>query len=173
MVVPLCNSNNPLLLLLLFLYSYLCFSSSYFTLFLFVAVTLTFPCAIHGATLSQRKLTLQCTNHQEILQGSFISERITTLRRRFILSSFLSTCVFPTLSSYAKTKTKNPYDEKRLLQQNKRIQQENNAPEDFPNFIREGFEVKVVAPDNYTKRDSGLIYRDFEVGKGNLSLCRL
>ncbi|MED6171372.1 hypothetical protein PIB30_040147 [Stylosanthes scabra] len=130
-------------------------------------LTLTFPCAIHGATLSQRKLTLQCTNHQEILQGSFISERITTLRRRFILSSFLSTCVFPTLSSYAKTKTKNPYDEKRLLQQNKRIQQENNAPEDFPNFIREGFEVKVVAPDNYTKRDSGLIYRDFEVGKGD------
>ncbi|MED6171371.1 hypothetical protein PIB30_040147 [Stylosanthes scabra] len=105
--------------------------------------------------------------HKSSGNGSFISERITTLRRRFILSSFLSTCVFPTLSSYAKTKTKNPYDEKRLLQQNKRIQQENNAPEDFPNFIREGFEVKVVAPDNYTKRDSGLIYRDFEVGKGD------
>ncbi|MED6148367.1 hypothetical protein PIB30_052616 [Stylosanthes scabra] len=132
-------------------------------------LTVTLPCAIHGATLSQSKqLTLQCTNHQDILQGSFI-----TLRRSLILSSFVSTCVFPTLSSYAKTKTKNPYDEKRLLQQNKRIQQENNAPEGFPNFIREGFEVKVVAPDNYTKSDSGLIYRDFEVGKGNLSLCRI
>ncbi|KAL1367230.1 hypothetical protein HN51_021272 [Arachis hypogaea] len=125
--------------------------------------TAPLPCAIHGA----KQLTLQCTNHeQDILQGSCISEKIT-LRRTLVLSAFVSTCVFPTLSSYAKTKTKNPYDEKRLLQQNKRIQQENNAPEDFPNFIREGFEVKVVAPDNYTKSDSGLIYRDFEVGKGD------
>jgi hypothetical protein len=30
-----------------------------------------------------------------------------------------------------------------------------------------GFEVKVIAPDNYITRDSGLIYRDFEVGTGD------
>lgn len=30
-----------------------------------------------------------------------------------------------------------------------------------------GFEVKVIAPDDYVKRDSGLIYRDFEVGTGD------
>eukprot|EP00252_Welwitschia_mirabilis_P008538 TRINITY_DN20446_c0_g1_i1.p1 TRINITY_DN20446_c0_g1~~TRINITY_DN20446_c0_g1_i1.p1 ORF type:complete len:176 (+),score=5.96 TRINITY_DN20446_c0_g1_i1:77-604(+) len=30
------------------------------------------------------------------------------------------------------------YDEKRLLEQNKRIQKANGAPSDFPNFIREG-----------------------------------
>lgn len=30
-----------------------------------------------------------------------------------------------------------------------------------------GFEVKVVTQENYMKRDSGLIYRDFEVGKGD------
>lgn len=30
-----------------------------------------------------------------------------------------------------------------------------------------GFEVKVVAPENYMKSDSGLIYRDFEVGEGD------
>lgn len=30
-----------------------------------------------------------------------------------------------------------------------------------------GFEVKVVTSENYIKRDSGLIYRDFEVGKGD------
>lgn len=30
-----------------------------------------------------------------------------------------------------------------------------------------GFQVKVVASDNYIKRDSGLIYRDFEVGQGD------
>lgn len=38
-----------------------------------------------------------------------------------------------------KTKSKNPYDERRLLEQNKRIQRENNVPEEFPNFVREGF----------------------------------
>ncbi|KAL2892543.1 Peptidyl-prolyl cis-trans isomerase FKBP20-2 chloroplastic [Bienertia sinuspersici] len=87
--------------------------------------------------------------------------------RRMMLFTLVTSSSFPTLSSYGKTKTKNPYDERRLLEQNKRRQQENNAPDDFPNFIREGFEVKVVASDNYIKRDSGLIYRDFEVGKGD------
>ena len=127
----------------------------------------------------------------------------------FLVSSGL----FPTLPSSGKTKVKNPYDEKRLLEQNKRVQRENNAPDDFPSFVREGlqcfsylslnvsfqdsnklpmltvifleydsgFEVKVVASDNYIKSDSGLYYRDFEVGTGDfpksgqqvfLLLCR-
>lgn len=30
-----------------------------------------------------------------------------------------------------------------------------------------GFQVNVVTPENYIKCDSGLIYRDFEVGKGD------
>lgn len=30
-----------------------------------------------------------------------------------------------------------------------------------------GFEVKVVTQESYVKCDSGLIYRDFEVGKGD------
>lgn len=30
-----------------------------------------------------------------------------------------------------------------------------------------GFDVNVVTSENYTKCDSGLIYRDFEVGKGD------
>lgn len=64
------------------------------------------------------------------------SER--ALRRKFIISVLVLNGVFPTLSSYGKTKSKNPYDEKRLLQQNKRVQKENNAPDDFPNFVREG-----------------------------------
>ncbi|XP_021755250.1 peptidyl-prolyl cis-trans isomerase FKBP20-2, chloroplastic-like [Chenopodium quinoa] len=87
--------------------------------------------------------------------------------RRMMLVMFVTSSSFPTLHSYGKTKTKNPYDERRLLEQNKRIQRENNAPDDFPSFIREGFDVKVVASDNYIKRDSGLIYRDFEVGQGD------
>lgn len=155
------------------------------------------------------------------------------MKRRFVLYLLFSSGLFPTLFASGKTKSKNPYDEKRLLEQNKRMQKENNAPEGFPNFIREGqfhaisdfpssgnysitylncqfslnklscakssnceditvavsllshkyleigaisidvcesesgFEVKVVASDNYIKSDSGLIYRDFEVGKGD------
>lgn len=87
--------------------------------------------------------------------------------RRMLLCVLVSSGSFPTLISYGKTKSMNPYDERRLLEQNKRIQRENNAPEDFPSFIREGFQVKVVTPSNYVRRDSGLIYRDFEVGKGD------
>ncbi|KAK6920361.1 FKBP-type peptidyl-prolyl cis-trans isomerase domain [Dillenia turbinata] len=87
--------------------------------------------------------------------------------RRLFLFLLAASGMFPTLSSAAKTKSKNPYDERRLLGQNKRIQKENKAPQDFPNFIREGFEVKVVTSDNYIKRDNGLIYWDIEVGKGD------
>ncbi|KAJ8450075.1 hypothetical protein Cgig2_033269 [Carnegiea gigantea] len=94
----------------------------------------------------------------------FSQEKIA---RRMLLCVLVSSGSFPTLISYGKTKSMNPYDERRLLEQNKRIQRENNAPEDFPSFIREGFQVKVVTPGNYVRRDSGLIYRDFEVGKGD------
>ncbi|XP_022556630.1 peptidyl-prolyl cis-trans isomerase FKBP20-2, chloroplastic-like [Brassica napus] len=88
-------------------------------------------------------------------------------RRNLVYVLVTSPCLFPALPSYAKTKSKSPYDERRLLEQNKRIQRENNAPDEFPNFVREGFEVKVVASDNYVKADSGLIYRDFDVGQGD------
>ncbi|KAK7317449.1 hypothetical protein RJT34_01698 [Clitoria ternatea] len=135
--------------------------------------SLNFPCVVQGTLLSQRKpLTHGCTNQESkgyLMQDdscmSLNSEK--ALRRKLILSVLVSTGVFPTLSSYAKTKSKNPYDEKRLLQQNKRIQKENNAPEDFPNFIREGFDVKVVSSDDYVTTNSGLIYRDFVVGQGD------
>lgn len=66
------------------------------------------------------------------------------LRRRLILFVSLTTSLFPSLSSSAKTKVKNPYDERRLLEQNKRRQRENNAPEDFPNFIREGLFIALL-----------------------------
>jgi FKBP-type peptidyl-prolyl cis-trans isomerase len=89
-------------------------------------------------------------------------------RRSLVYVLVASPCLLlPALSSSAKTKSKSPYDERRLLEQNKRIQRENNAPDEFPNFVREGFEVKVLASDNYIKADSGLIYRDFNVGQGD------
>ncbi|XP_042507291.1 peptidyl-prolyl cis-trans isomerase FKBP20-2, chloroplastic isoform X2 [Macadamia integrifolia] len=87
------------------------------------------------------------------------------LRRRYVLFFLVSSGLFPTSAS-GKTKSKSGYDEKRLLEQNRRMQEANNVPPDFPNFVREGFQVKVVASDNYVKCDSGLIYSDIEVGKG-------
>lgn len=60
------------------------------------------------------------------------------LRRRLLLSALVASGISPAFPSHGKTKSKNPYDEKRLLEQNKRIQRENSAPEDFPNFVREG-----------------------------------
>ncbi|XP_024627994.1 peptidyl-prolyl cis-trans isomerase FKBP20-2, chloroplastic isoform X1 [Medicago truncatula] len=127
---------------------------------------LKFLCTVQG----QGHSTHGCTNQKpkdSIVQDNSILHPEKVLRRKLALSVLVSTCVFPTLSSHAKTKNMNPYNEKRVLQQNRNIQKQNNAPDDFPNFIREGFEVKVVAPDNYITRDSGLIYRDFEVGEGD------
>ncbi|KAI9077900.1 hypothetical protein K1719_040161 [Acacia pycnantha] len=130
-----------------------------------------FSCSSQRTFFSRRKqLIHRCTNQiskDYPVQGSGILHSNETLRRNFILTVLVSTSVFPSLPSYGKTKSKNPFDDRRLLEQNKRVQKENNAPEDFPNFVREGFEVKVVASDSYVKRDSGLIYRDYEVGKGD------
>lgn len=70
-------------------------------------------------------------------------------------------------SANGKVKNTNPFNDKRLLEQNKKIQEANQAPNDFPNFIREGFQVKVVASDKYVKSSSGLMYLDIEVGDGD------
>ena len=64
--------------------------------------------------------------------------REENLNRRLVLFLSVTTSLFPNSSCSAKTKIKSPFDERRLLEQNKRIQKENNVPEDFPSFIREG-----------------------------------
>jgi hypothetical protein len=80
------------------------------------------------------------------------------LRRKLVISVLVSTCAFPTLSSHAKTKSINPYNEKRVLQQNKNIQKQNNAPDDFPNFIREGnnivFSYMIMLLYKFIKKNS-------------------
>ncbi|XP_021279581.1 peptidyl-prolyl cis-trans isomerase FKBP20-2, chloroplastic isoform X2 [Herrania umbratica] len=124
-----------------------------------------------GIFSSQRKKNAFCCLSHSLkengVQNRYVSHQEGNSSRRFLLFLLISSGLSPTLSSSGKTKSKNPYDEKRLLEQNKRRQKENNAPGDFPNFIREGFEVKVVASEDYKKSDSGLIYRDYEVGKGD------
>ncbi|KAG2443665.1 hypothetical protein HXX76_002014 [Chlamydomonas incerta] len=59
--------------------------------------------------------------------------------------------------------------EKLVLNLNRRIQTQNRVPVDFPGFIREGFDVKVVG-EGYQVAPSGLIYKDFEEGTGSLPL---
>mmetsp|Transcript_5199 Transcript_5199/g.11337 ORF Transcript_5199/g.11337 Transcript_5199/m.11337 type:complete len:280 (+) Transcript_5199:134-973(+) len=57
--------------------------------------------------------------------------------------------------------------EKQVYSLNRRVQAQNRAPELFPGFIREGFDVKVVG-DGYIMDSNGLIYKDFRVGSGPL-----
>ncbi|GAQ79979.1 hypothetical protein KFL_000430210 [Klebsormidium nitens] len=56
--------------------------------------------------------------------------------------------------------------EKKLLTYNRKIQKLNNAPRDFPGFIREGYDVRVVTSSEYKTSGSGLLYRDYEEGSG-------
>ncbi|WOL15963.1 peptidyl-prolyl cis-trans isomerase FKBP20-2, chloroplastic [Canna indica] len=88
-------------------------------------------------------------------------------RALFLISLSSSSLLLAVSAAHGKVKGSNPYNEKRLLEQNKKMQEANNAPDDFPKFIREGFQVKVVASDDYQKKDSGLIYLDILVGKGD------
>ncbi|KZV45080.1 hypothetical protein F511_29401 [Dorcoceras hygrometricum] len=102
---------------------------------------------------------------REQTKSSFKSEENT--KRKFLLVLLAGLGIFPALPSCGKTKKQNPYDERRLLEQNRRIQRENGVPDEFPNFVREGFTVRVVTSGDYVKRDSGLIVLDIEVGKGD------
>ncbi|KAG9452217.1 hypothetical protein H6P81_005121 [Aristolochia fimbriata] len=120
------------------------------------------PCRTGRTPLEKRQIPLCSLDRRledPLVKGS---------RKWFLSISVLITSdLLVALSASAKGKNRSPYDEKRLLEQNKKIQEANKAPEDFPNFIREGFEVKVVTSDKYVKSDSGLIYLDIEVGKGD------
>ena len=44
------------------------------------------------------------------------------------------------------------------LENNRRIQAQNNAPPDFPAFVRQGYDIKIMA-DGYDVDDKGLIYK--------------
>ena len=49
---------------------------------------------------------------------------------------------------------------KQALENNRRIQAQNNAPPDFPAFVRNGFDIKIMA-DGYDVDEKGLIYKVF------------
>jgi len=55
--------------------------------------------------------------------------------------------------------------EKQILEYNKRIQAQNRVPREFPWFVREGFDVKIIADDFSITKD-GLLTRTFQLGTG-------
>lgn len=116
------------------------------------------PCKFHTRHIESFLRNKEGSAHEEITEEN-------KSRRVILLIPLVSSGLSVAFS--ASGKVKSPYNEKRVLEQNKKIQQANNAPEDFPNFIREGFEVKVATSDKYVKRDSGLIYLDLQVGHGD------
>lgn len=56
--------------------------------------------------------------------------------------------------------------QRQALQINRRTQRQNNAPPDFPLFVREGYDMTVLASSGYQVTDDGLIYKDYVVGSG-------
>jgi FKBP-type peptidyl-prolyl cis-trans isomerase len=58
--------------------------------------------------------------------------------------------------------------ERQVLEYNKRTQRQNSAPPDFPNFVREGFDMTVLTPEGYEVSPEGIIYKDYAEGTGSL-----
>ena len=59
-----------------------------------------------------------------------------------------------------------PATDEKQLQNNQRIKTYNNAPPDFPAFVREGYDVRVVHGSDYVEQANGLIVKDYVVGTG-------
>lgn len=57
--------------------------------------------------------------------------------------------------------------QRQLLEYNRRTQRQNNAPPDFPAFIREGYDMTILASEGYKTSPDGLIYKDYVEGVGD------
>ena len=55
-----------------------------------------------------------------------------------------------------------------VLAINRRVQAQNNAPVGFPNFVRDGYEIVILA-DGYQENQDGLIWKVREVNAGQTS----
>jgi len=55
--------------------------------------------------------------------------------------------------------------QRQIYDNNLRVQVGNRAPPGFPTFVREGFDMTILA-DGFTRTESGLFYQDFAVGDG-------
>lgn len=104
--------------------------------------------------------------------SAVLQEGAVGIVRRVFLSALVSAVPVLSLPTLAVTDKKgmgkkSPFNEQRILEQNQRIQALNNAPSDFPGFVREGYNVKLVTTDRYKTCESGLIYLDILEGHGD------
>jgi FKBP-type peptidyl-prolyl cis-trans isomerase len=53
--------------------------------------------------------------------------------------------------------------DRQVLALNRRVQAQNRAPKEFPAFVRQGFDIKIIA-DGFSADESGLVYRDYDRG---------
>jgi len=53
--------------------------------------------------------------------------------------------------------------DRQVLALNRRVQAQNRAPPGFPAFVRQGFDIKIIA-DGFSADAAGLVFRDFESG---------
>lgn len=63
------------------------------------------------------------------------------------------------------TQSSTELDTKALLN-NQRVRTYNNAPADFPEFVREGYDVRVIHGNDYIVQPNGLIVKDYLPGSG-------
>lgn len=66
------------------------------------------------------------------------------------------------LSTAAAQQQLTPTD-RQVLALNRRVQAQNRAPPEFPAFVRQGFDIKIIG-DGFVADDQGLVFRDYEVG---------
>jgi FKBP-type peptidyl-prolyl cis-trans isomerase len=53
--------------------------------------------------------------------------------------------------------------DRQVLALNRRVQAQNRAPPEFPAFVRQGFDIKIIA-DGFTADATGIVYRDYDLG---------
>jgi FKBP-type peptidyl-prolyl cis-trans isomerase len=66
------------------------------------------------------------------------------------------------LSSDAAERSLTPTD-RQVLALNRRVQAQNRAPPEFPAFVRQGFDIKIIA-DGFVADAQGLVFRDYDLG---------
>eukprot|EP00747_Dinoflagellata_sp_TGD_P186528 gnl/TRDRNA2_/TRDRNA2_43591_c0_seq1.p1 gnl/TRDRNA2_/TRDRNA2_43591_c0~~gnl/TRDRNA2_/TRDRNA2_43591_c0_seq1.p1 ORF type:complete len:311 (+),score=47.20 gnl/TRDRNA2_/TRDRNA2_43591_c0_seq1:47-979(+) len=75
--------------------------------------------------------------------------------------------VFGAGLSPARAETERQRQDRLAREYNERITKRNKAPPGFPIFVRKGYEVEVITPEEgFQTQKDGLMYKDFQVGEG-------
>jgi FKBP-type peptidyl-prolyl cis-trans isomerase len=53
--------------------------------------------------------------------------------------------------------------DRQVLELNRRVQAQNRAPPEFPAFVRQGFDIKIIG-DGFVADAQGIVFRDYEIG---------